>query len=136
MANIRIKDIIFENTNPRPGQYLAIDADYGLEKIDYSTLESSVTADVNARIPWDEVEFGSESIPSISGGAATSVTVTFTSFFSGEPCIILGVKGANSPGAGYLKAGYYDASATGFTLIVRNFGTSSYNGRVSWLAIH
>lgn len=149
MATLRIYNISTENTSPQDGQYLAIDGASALAKINYSTLKEDVTSDLNTSVsaltettdnitdllaPFTHFQQGTESFASLAANSQTSITVTFDEPFEAEPRILLTQKGGNQSGAGYLNVGYYNSGANGFSICVRNLGSSSYNGRVSWLA--
>lgn len=75
MATTRIKNIASTNTNPQSGQYLAIDG-VATQKIDYSTLKSSITSDIGT------VVSGTPS-SNVSIASATSTEVTSISLPAG-----------------------------------------------------
>lgn len=105
------------------------------------TLDSDVTgvqsdvSEINTLLgPFTHFQQGTVAFPSIAGGTQTSIEITFGEPFASEPRILLTQKGGSQAGAGWLNAGYFNATASGFSICARNMGTSSYNGRVSWLA--
>lgn len=149
MATVRIYNISTENTSPQDGQYLAIDGASALAKINYTTLKEDITSDLNTSVsalqettdnittmlaPFTHFQQGTEAFTSVAANSQASITVTFDEPFEAEPRILLTQKGGSQAGAGYLNVGYYNSSATGFNICVRNMGSAAYNGRVSWLA--
>ena len=98
------------------------------------TLDSNVS-DINTLLgPFTHFQQGTVAFSSIAGGTQTSIAITFDEPFASEPRILLTQKGGSQAGAGWLNAGYFNATASGFSICARNMGTSPYNGRVSWLA--
>lgn len=105
------------------------------------TLDSNVTgvqsdvSEINTLLaPFTHFQQGTVAFSAVSGGSQASIAITFDEPFASEPRILLTQKGGSQAGAGWLNVGYFNATASGFSICARNMGTSSYNGRVSWLA--
>lgn len=72
MATTRIKNISSTNTNPQSGQYMVIDGS-ATQKIDYSTLKSSITSDIGTVVTGSPSS--NISIPSATVTLVTSISL-------------------------------------------------------------